>query len=210
MKSAKSIRKLLKSCISDVDSQKNRFCSNSEKDFSRNRKLSFTETVNFILSMTVHSIPGELRQYFKHSSKMPTKSAFVQQRHKIAPEAFRTIFDMFTGSIDVKKSFRGYRLLACDGTSLNLPRNPADVSTSVHASPRAESYNILHLNALFDLLNKVYVDYSVDPGMAVHEAAALEEMAKRLPDPEKTIIVADRGYGNLPMVYRLSEIGSGS
>ena len=41
MKSAKSIRKRLKSCISTIDSRKSEFCINPEKDFTRNRKMTF-------------------------------------------------------------------------------------------------------------------------------------------------------------------------
>ena len=139
---------------------------------------------------------------------MPTKSAFIQQRQKIAPEAFRAIFDEFTGSIKMKKSFRGYRLLACDGTSVNLPRNPADTATSVYTNPKADSFNILHVNVLYDLMNKIYTDYTIDLGIAFHESAALTCMAGKLPKPGKTILVADRGYGYLTTIYRLSEIGT--
>lgn len=208
MQSVKTIRKLLKSGISTIDSRKSEFCANPGKDFSRNRKLNFEETVSFILSMTARSLPGELRQYFKRKNKTPTKSAFIQQRQKVYPEAFRALFDTFTGSIEMKKSFRGYRLLACDGTSVNLPRNPADTPTSVHAAPKAESYNVLHLNALYDLMNNIYVDYAVTPGIAIHETAALDQMSKRLYDPGRTIIVADRGYGYLTVVYKLSALGT--
>ena len=206
MKSTKKVRNLLKSSISAVASKKSEFCYHPEKDFIRNRKLNFEDTVHFILSLSVHSIPGELRNYFESVSKMPTKSAFIQQRQKIAPEAFRAVFDEFTGSFNLKKTFKGYRLLAVDGTSVNLPRNPADVSTSVRTNPKAESYNTLHINALYDLMNMVYTDYMVDLGVAVHESAALNCMAKKLPDLNKTIFVGDRGFGNLPAIYRLSEL----
>ena len=206
MKCTKKVRNRLKSSISAVASKKSEFCSHPEKDFIRNRKLNFEDTIHFILSMSVHSIPGELRNYFESVSKMPTKSAFIQQRQKIAPEAFREIFDRFTGSFNLKKTFKGYRLLAVDGTSVNLPHNPADVNTSVRTNPKAESYNTLHINALYDLMNMVYTDYMIDLGVDVHESAALNCMAKKLPDLNKTIFLGDRGFGSLPAIYRLSEI----
>ena len=47
----------------------------------------------------------------------------------------------------------------------------------------------------YDLLNKVYVDYKIDNGAHMKELDALYEMAGRIPDPEHTILTADRGYG---------------
>lgn len=208
MKPAKSIRKRLKSCISAIDSRKSEFCINPEKDFTRNRKMTFKETISFILSLSSCSLPAELRRYFQSESEMPSKSAFIQQRQKIAPQAFRALFDEFNSSAKMKHSFRGFRLLACDGTDVNLPRNPADAVTSVHAKPNAKSYNTLHINALYDLMNNVYTDYTIDLGAAAYETAALACMAKRIQTPEKTILVADRGYGYLTTIYRLSEIGT--
>lgn len=208
MKSAKSIRRRLKSCISVIDSRKSEFCYNPGKDFTRNRKMTFVETISFILSLSSCSLPGELRKFFKSESGMPSKSAFIQQRQKIAPEAFRALFDEFTGSIKMKNSFRGFRLLACDGTDVNLPHNPADTVTSVQTNPNARSYNTLHINTLYDLINNVYTDFTIDFGIAAHETAALSCMTKRIQKPEKTILVADRGYGHLTTIYRLSEIGT--
>ena len=208
MKSAKFYQKRLKSCISNIDSRKHEFCLNPEKDFTRNRKMTFGETISFILSLSSYSLPAELRRYFKSGSKLPSKSAFIQQRQKIAPEAFRVLFDEFNTSMQIKDTFRGFRLLACDGTDVNLPHNPADAVTSVHTNPNAKSYNTLHINALYDLMNNVYTDYTIDLGAAVHETAALACMTKRIQTPEKTILIADRGYGHLTTIYRLSEIGT--
>ena len=208
MKSARFYQKRLKSCISAIDSRKYEFCLNPEKDFTRNRKMTFGETISFILSLSSYSLPAELRRYFNSESKLPSKSAFIQQRQKIAPEAFRALFDEFNASMQVKDSFRGFRLLACDGTDVNLPRNPADEVTSVHTNPKAKSFNTLHINALYDLMNNVYTDYTIDLGVAAHETAALVCMTKRLQAPEKTILVADRGYGYLTTICRLSEIGT--
>ena len=208
MKSAIYFQKRLKSCISDIDSRKSEFCNNPGIDFTRNRKMTFKETISFILSLSSCSLPAELRRYFQSESKMPTKSAFIQQRQKIAPEAFRALFDEFNASIKMKNSFRGFRLLACDGTDVNLPHNPEDAVTSIRANPNAKSYNTLHINALYDLMNNVYTDYTIDLGLASHETLALESMAKRIQKPEKTIFVADRGFGYLTTIYRLSEIGT--
>ena len=206
MQKCKRIRKQLNAAISAIDERHSDYCINPEKDHTRNRKLSFETVVRIVLSMTNHSLQAEINRYWNFSDQSPTKSAFIQQRQKISPEAFRAVFDEFTKKIAPVENFRGYRLLACDGTSVNLPRNPADTSTSVHAKPTAESYNMLHINAMYDLMNGIYTDYTIDLGMNIAESAALVQMASKLKHPEKTILTADRGYGYLSTICKLTEL----
>ena len=207
MKKCKKIRNQLNSAISSINERRSKFCFDGKKDFTRNRKINFKTLLRTILSMTNFPLQSEINHFWNFHSQSPTKSAFIQQRQKISSEAFRALFDEFTKNCIPTESFMGYRLLACDGTSVNLPRNPADVETSVHAKPTAESYNMLHINALYDLMNNIYTDYTIDLGMNVGEARALFQMASKIRNPQKTILVADRGYGYLSEIYKLSEFG---
>lgn len=52
----------------------------------------------------------------------------------------------------------------------------------------------MHLNALYDLLNRSYVDALIQEPYEENESKALVEMVKRLPANQSTIIMADRGY----------------
>lgn len=57
---------------------------------------------------------------------MPTVSAFVQQRNKISVTAFETLLHKFTESFPQQKLYKGYRLLAVDGSDLHTPTNPQE------------------------------------------------------------------------------------
>ena len=206
MKKCKRIRKQLNAAISTIDERHSDYCINAEKDYTRNRKLNFETVLRTVLSMTNHSLQAEINHYWNFSAQSPTKSAFIQQRQKIFPEAFRDLFDEFTKKIIPMETLKGYRLFACDGTSVNLPRNPTDISTSVRTKPTAESYNMLHINALYDLMNGIYTDYTIDLGLNIAETAAMVQMASKLKHPEKTILTADRGYGYLSTIYKLTEL----
>ena len=46
--------------------------------------------------MESKSLTNELIDMFDSSPEMPSASAFVQQRSKIKPDAFKTIFESFT------------------------------------------------------------------------------------------------------------------
>lgn len=198
-----TIRKQLLESVSFVASRHEEFCMDPKRNHTRSRKIPFDTNLKIILSLNKSSLQSELFQYFNYDSDLPTKSAFIQQRQKIKHEAFRCLFDTFNESDHRNLLFHGYRLLACDGTEVNLPRNPADKETSAKANPNAKSYNVLHVNALYDLLKCTYTDYTIDLGLAAHESKAMLSMVEKLPEKSKTIIVADRGYGYLHGMYRL-------
>ena len=61
------------------------------KDFSRNRKLSFPKIVSFLLAMEGGTLTTELLKHFGCSPDTASASALVQQRKKLAREAFATM-----------------------------------------------------------------------------------------------------------------------
>ena len=99
------------------------FSVKSSKDFSRNRILNFKDTLIIILGMAGGSLNKEIYDYFKCKTTIPTTSAFVQARAKILPEAFQYLFTEFNRECNTSKKYKGYQLLAADGTDLNIPKN---------------------------------------------------------------------------------------
>lgn len=194
----------LRDSIHQLAAQKDDFCRKPGIDFSRTRSFSFEDMIRYTLTLHSQSIQTNLNHIFNFSSKTPTKSAFIQQREKILPQAFSCLFRCFTDAVPAPRRFHGYRLLACDGSDVNLPRNPQDTETSCQANPIAKSYNMIHINALFDLLNHIYVDYSIDVGFAAFEAESLRAFSDRITDPQ-TIYVADRGYCNYQTILKLQQ-----
>lgn len=51
-----------------------------------------------------------------------------------------------------------------------------------------------HLNALFDLCSKRYVDAVIQPSRKKNESLAMTQMIERYSGGKKTIFIADRGY----------------
>ena len=120
MNHASKLKSLLNKAVESVASNLVRFTRNPGRDFSRKSKLSFIVTVRLILSLGGGTLSSELLDYFKYDPGVVTSSAFVQQRGKILPAAFERIFHEFTNCLPVKK-FDNYRLLAIDGSDVNLP-----------------------------------------------------------------------------------------
>lgn len=167
---------------------------------SRNRKLSWAGVICLLIGAEGGSLAKEL-----HRADIDvTPDAISQRRAQISPETFRDVFQRFNASCEDSGNFRGYRLLAVDGTSVNIPRNPKAPSF-VQNESAPNGYNQLHLNPLYDLCNKIFYDALIQPEPQKDEIGALIEMIKRNHFSEKTIIIADRGYESYNVMAHLLE-----
>lgn len=92
----KAARIALRKSIHELNNCRQHFTKNPKKDFTRNRKLSFEKMIQSILCMRDGSISNEMMDIFGFREDLATTSAFVQQRAKILPEAFESLFERFT------------------------------------------------------------------------------------------------------------------
>lgn len=201
----KQVKQILLSEIKKVSDRADEFCLNPGKCFVRKRKLSFETVIRGIIGMESKSLTNELIDMFDSSPEMPSASVFVQQRSKIKPDAFKTIFESFTSKITTKKSDT-LRILAVDGSDVQIATNPGD-STSYHPGGNGQkSYNLLHLNALYDLEHHIYTDAVIQGRLNWNEHSALQEMVDRS-DISKALVVADRGYESYNNMAHIQEKG---
>ena len=190
----KMIKRTLKKCINEMSAHPETFVKNPGKDFTRERKLPFKQVLKAVLSMTGKSLRGELMEYFNLKTSMPTVSAFVQQRNKVDHSAFEALFHTFTKAVDEQALFKGYRLLAVDGSDLHTPTNK-DEADSYHKGTNGQKpYNLFHLNALYDLQRRIYTDAIVQGRKQWNEHRAFVTMVDRDEASIPTIYIADRGY----------------
>ena len=191
---AEHVKNELSSLIHEMAAVPWLFSKNPEADFSRSRKLDFASTIQFLLSLESGSLKKELLEYFQFSVDTPSASAFSQQRNKLLLEAFQFLFYEFNSHFPFEKTYKGYRLLACDGSDLNIARNPNDADTYFQSQPTDKGFNQIHLNALFDLCEKRYIDLAIQPARKENESLAMTQMIDRYQGQKKTIFIADRGY----------------
>ena len=193
---ANAVKKTLLDCIEDLDSIKNLFLRNPETDFTRNRKIPFPTLIKAMLMIDGGSLQNELISYFDYSYDVPTKSAYCQQRAKLFSDAVSFLFSEFTQrlrTLDSLKLFHGYRVLAVDGSDINIPYNPQDIE-SFQKNGDNKGFNQLHLNALMDVLNGFYDDAILEPDKKSHERIAFLTMADRYRSSIPSIFLGDRGY----------------
>ena len=65
----------------------------SQKNFTRDSKFGFSNTVHFLFSAGPSTLKNELSSYSSATEFNVTSSAIVQSRSKIKPSLFRFIFD---------------------------------------------------------------------------------------------------------------------
>ena len=194
MEYSAKVKMILTKKIHEVDAIRHQFVHNPKCDFTRKRKLDFEKMIWILLTMEGASMKKELLEYFQFDINTPTVSAFNQQRAKLLPEALSFLFDEFNKSFSEFKTYHGYRLIACDGSNLNIAKNPDDHSTYFHSTPNDRGYNRLHLNVLYDLCGKRYINGFIEPARKMNESQACIDMLKNTNSGTNMILIADRNY----------------
>ena len=149
----------------------------------------------------------ELLDYFDFDANTPTVSAYTQQRAKVLPEAFEYLFKTFTAANNgTNHDYHGFKLIACDGSNLSIAFNPNDPETSWVCNQYRDSANHLHLNAFYDIFNRIYLDVLIQTASEYQEARACVRMIDRS-DQKNVILVADRGYENYNIMAHADQKG---
>lgn len=169
------------------------YCNDPVSDFTRKRKLPVETLIHFIIQMQSKSVNSELCEYFTDLDSLPTASALCQQRDKLDISAFQRIMHLFVNAFDDYKTWKGYHVLACDGSDVNIAYDEKDVDTK-RQNGNNKPFSQLHINGLYDCINHVFWDTSIDTATKTRECAALMEMIMKHDYPANSIITADRGY----------------
>ena len=199
------VKEILSHIIKTLSDDPSDFLQNPSKDFSRNRKLSFESIIKLMIGMGGNSLCKELYDWFNYSEDTPSVSAFVQQRNKISSKAMEYIFGEMVKQCDEQILFKGYRLLAVDGSDIRLPKNKDDENSHIKNDENTKGYNLLHLDAMYDLIQHIYVDASIQSKKGMNEHKALVSMIEESEIPGNVIVIADRGYESFNNIAHFQE-----
>ena len=197
----------LKNHISELANNPCLFLRNPNVDFSRKRKIDFKTFIGIMMNSGGATMSKELLDFFDFNKNTPSVSAFTQQRSKVLPEAFEYLFKSFTDdNLPTTNNYHGYRLIACDGSNLTIATNQKDPETFWERNQHGSIVNKLHLNAFYDILNRIYTDVLVQTAADYNESRACATMIDRS-KLEHVILVADRGYENYNIMSHAIEKG---
>lgn len=147
-----------------------------------------------------------MMDFFGFGEELATTSAFVQKRAKILPEAFESLFALFAKKTAESQTYRGFQLLAVDGSDFLTAANPDDPESYFTGTDVQKPYNLLHLNALYDIVRHVYVDALLQKRRYADECGALITMTDKS-KLKNVLLMADRGYESYNTLAHIQEKG---
>jgi len=203
---SETVKKALYDTIQTISNYKWLFSVRPGKDNTRNRKFPFQKVLSAILAFRGGTLNREIMDFFGLDSSIGTSSAFIQRRAKILPEAFEFLFRYFTNKTDENKLYHGLRLLAIDGSDLQIAANPNDPDSFYPGKDGHKSYNLLHINAMYDLLEHIYVDAILQKSRCTDESGALTQMVDRS-NFDNALLIAGRGYESYNNMAHIQEKG---
>ena len=202
----KAVKRALNDAIQTITDYKWLYSARPGKDNTRNRKFPFRKMVSSILAFRGGTLNREIMDFFGLDPNVGTSSAFIQQRAKILPEAFEHLFRHFTSKVDENKLYQGLRLLAVDGSDLQIAANPGDPDSYYPGVNGQKAYNLLHINAMYDLLQHTYTDAVIQKSRNADESGALTDMVDRS-GIERALLLADRNYESYNNLAHIQEKG---
>lgn len=188
----------------------------NEKDFTRNRKLTFELMALCMIKLLKQNIQVELNRHMSQlhnpTSKQPlsiTSSAFVQSRKKIKPDMFYELStliaeEFYQDNDENVRLYKGHRLLSIDGSTINLPVNnkTKHIYGTFNNQHQTNDVVIARTSILYDLLNEIVLD-----GKLCHfntgEVSLSREHLKLA--KENDIIIMDRAYPSFESVYEMQK-----
>ena len=182
----------------------------SENDFSRKRCLPFRTLVLLILNLPKRSLSIEVSSFFHFLGEAScTKSAFCQQRSKLKALFFHSWNNVLVHSIyhhykEKLKRWKGFILLALDGSVLSLPNTEELRLLYGNASSnKGEHGAVARSGILYDVLNKLVINGKLHPYLTSERSVILELLAQA---PENSLLTFDRGYPSFWLFYLLSQM----
>lgn len=196
----------LKNFVAEVSSNRELLLqfSSAPEHFTRSRKLPFDKLALILAKLCKKTLSIELEQFFEdlECELCCSVSAFSQQRLKLDPIFFRcwnmclleSFYHHFGGNV---KKWKGYRVIAADGSNISLINNAAlsgyfggqsNQQTSFVQAKTFYHYDVLNELVIFSRISRyrygeLQMAYDVIDGIA-----------------EDTITIYDRYYSNYKMV----------
>ena len=200
------VKEKLNASISQICDASRQFVKDPSRDYTRVRSLTMQDVISLTLCLEGATLNGEMLRFFGFHRNTPSSSAFIQQRSKLNEFALPSLFHSFVNKTDMRRRYKGYRLLAADGSDLQIPLNPHDATTYFPSVSGKAPYSMLHLDAVYDLLQRTYVDASVCGRRNCNEKEALSKMIQNS-SIDNALIIADRGYESYNLMAHIQEKG---
>jgi hypothetical protein len=155
--------------------------------------------VSSILHLFKESVEFNMQKVLKSlGTRVVTGSAFTQARYKVKAKLFETLCQMTADTYEASEKilWKGYRLLAGDGSTLNLPSSQ-DIEDyfGVHSvTNEGVKRYLARIFFFYDVLNDFVVRGKLSK-MEQGEKTLMMQCLETIP-ADKSIVILDRGFGH--------------
>ncbi len=193
-----------------------KFCESHKKRkeyFTRERIFNFSGLMLFQMNIASKSLTVELTRFFKRISgntqeKNGSKQSYSDARMKMSYQAYVELNDRFVSAYyadDDYQRWKGYRLIAIDGSRIQLPSTPAMIEEFGIAENKGKSIPMAMTSPAYDVLNHLVINTYLARYEASERALAEQhvERIKELTPKSKDILLLDRGYPSLYLCTKM-------
>lgn len=183
-----------------------------EKDFTRNRVLTFPTMILLLLRKSVKSLQLILNELFIHNhiSQTVSSSAYHQARKKFKHTAFVELnedaIEVFYENSKVKR-WKGYQVYGVDASQIILPTTEELEgkfgSILIKNAHIESSYVSALFECRYDVLNNIAVQCSLHPGSSYEVDLAIKLLQTSHKKGKKELDIYDRGYASYEFLSQL-------
>jgi len=133
------------------------------------------------LVIEIHNFIEKIGKVSSSPLKLFTSSAYSQSRQKINPLVFESLSDtlveeFYTDNELGVKLLKGFRLLAVDGSTVNLPFSKELSQKYGYARNQTGNTNVqARVSVLYDVENQLVIDANINSRSTYERAMALEQ-----------------------------------
>lgn len=162
---------MLLDAIDELTADPEKYAKIPGRDFTRNRELGLKDLIRLLLTME-----GDC----------------------IKEEALSNLLFLFNKKLKNQLYNGKYQLIACDGSALDLFRDPYDPDTFYEPNEKSpKGYNQAYINACFSILDRRFTNLVIQPGRKRNEYSAFCQMVDAAgSDGPSAVYICDRNYAS--------------
>lgn len=194
-------------------------CRNGKNNtLVRRRKMPIEDLVYSMINRKGLTLKLELRNYMKttHPGVEISKPGYLKQRMKLNPDAFKYLYQShnknFYQDPEIEPyTYKGYLVLAADGSDINIPTTAETVEKYGSASVRGgKPCAQIGLGCIYDVLNRFVLDSSINQVKFDEMRVAQEQLSnikETIGNRYPYVIIMDRGYPSTPAFLKFIDDG---
>jgi IS4 transposase len=187
-----------------------------QSSWSRERDMPLSDILMCTLGKKALSTTMEVRQYFQEAGKAEqtvSKQDYLRQRQKLNPEVFKVLNREYLREYyggDEAKLWRGYVVLAVDGSRVEIPNSAANRKAYGESENQyGKAVARANFSGIYDVHNRFFLDIGAHPftSSEITEGKAHIEAIREILGDRPVLLIFDRNYGSLEFINYAEKAG---